>query len=85
MPVLAKFCGIVIRLLSLRTLGPRIHAFYGDEELVVDLDDLRVVSGHMPDRIGRMVLTWARQHREEILAGLGRLQVQPAAGSLVLA
>lgn len=74
MPVLAKFCGIVIRLLSVPSFGHRIHAFYGDDELVVDLEDLRVVSGRLPDRVGRMVLAWARQHREEILAGLGVLR-----------
>ncbi len=76
MPVLAKFCGIVIRLLSVTVFGPRLHAFYGDDELVLDLDDLRVVSGRVPERIGRMILAWARQHRAEILAGLG----QPPAG-----
>jgi hypothetical protein len=67
MPVLAKFCGIVIRLLTLRPLGHRIHAFYRDEELVVDLDEVRVVAGHAPERIVRLVLAWARQHRGEIL------------------
>lgn len=71
MPVLAKFCGIVIRLLSLRPMGPRLHAFYGDHEMVLDLDEIRVVSGMLPDRASRMAIAWARQHREEILAGLG--------------
>jgi hypothetical protein len=75
MPVLAKFCGIVIRLLSLPSLGPRLHAFYGDDELVLNLEDLRVVSGHMPDRIARMIITWARHHRDEILAGISALPV----------
>lgn len=70
MPVLAKFSGIVIRLLSLGAFGHRIHAFYGDEELVVDLDSVQVVSGHLPRRPGRLVLHWVRQHREEVLAGL---------------
>jgi hypothetical protein len=32
MPVLAKSCGIVIRLLIDRTLGTPFHAFYGDSE-----------------------------------------------------
>lgn len=67
MPVLAKFGGIVIRLLCLHPMGARLHAFYGDEELIVDVDDVRVVSGWAPDRVARQVLAWARQHRREIL------------------
>ncbi|MCC7376888.1 MAG: DUF4160 domain-containing protein [Verrucomicrobiales bacterium] len=76
MPVIANFCGIIIRLLNLRPLGQRLHAFHGDEELVVDLYDLRVLSGHFPEPLGRMVLDWARSHRYEILAGLHRLEAQ---------
>ncbi len=72
MPVIAKFGGIVIRLLCLGAFGHRLHAFHGNDELVVDLDDLRVVNGSAPDRISRQVLAWARQHRCEILAGLSR-------------
>lgn len=72
MPVLAKFCGIVIRLLSSRTLGARLHAFYGDSELIVNLLDLSIVQGDLPPRIQRMVLAWAKQHRSEVFASLGR-------------
>lgn len=74
MPVIARFGGIVIRLLCLGVFGHRLHAFHGDDELVVDLDALRIVSGSAPDRISRQVLAWARQHRYQILAGLARRQ-----------
>ena len=72
MPVIARFSGIIIRLLCLGAVGHRLHAFHGDDELVVDLDDLRVVNGNATGRVGRQVLAWARQHRYEILAGLAR-------------
>ncbi len=36
MPVLAKFYGIVIRLMCLQNLGTRLHAFYEGAELVTD-------------------------------------------------
>jgi hypothetical protein len=74
MPVIANFCGIIIRLLNLRPLGQRLHAFHGDEEMVVDLYDLRVLSGQFPDPLTRLVLDWARSHRYEILSGLHRLE-----------
>lgn len=72
MPVIARFGGIIIRLLCLGTFGHRLHAFHGNDELVVDLDGLRIVNGSAPDRISRQVLAWARQHRYEILAGIAR-------------
>lgn len=67
MPVIAKFYGIVIRLLCLQTFGTRLHAFYGDSELVVDVARGRIISGDAPEAIRGLVLGWARQHREELL------------------
>lgn len=72
MPVLAKFCGVVIRLLCLRSLGARLHACYGDSEMVIDLANGNVLQDEMPERIRRMVLAWAKQHRAEIDSTLHR-------------
>lgn len=74
MPVLAKFSGIVIRLLSLGNLGTHLHAFHGNDELVVDLFELKVLQGQLPGRLGPLVLDWARRHRYAIFAGLSRHQ-----------
>ena len=48
MPVLSKFNGIVIRMLLDRTFGMRLHAFYGDTELVIGLNPPRVIQGDVP-------------------------------------
>ena len=84
MPVIAKFYGIVIRMLCARALGARIHAFYGDSELVVSLWPLRIIQGDAPQRVSELVLEWARQHQQELLtdwrrleAGLPAMQVAP--------
>jgi Domain of unknown function (DUF4160) len=69
MPVVAKFCGIVIRLLCLGTLGMRLHAFYGDREMVLDLKSLRVLQEEVSEPVKRMVLAWARAHQGELMAG----------------
>ncbi len=67
MPVLAKFCGIVIRLLCIRPFGTRLHAFYGDSELVIHLPSLRVIQGDAPQRVNELVLEWARRHYGELI------------------
>ena len=58
--MIARFYGIVIRMLCARALGARIHAFYGDSELVVSLWPLRIIQGDAPQRVSDLVLEWAR-------------------------
>ena len=73
MPVIAKFCGIVIRLLCIQPLGARLHAFYGDSELVITLPSLRIVQGDAPPAVRILVLGWARSHFPELLADTQRV------------
>ena len=68
MPVIAKFYGIIIRMLCTQTLGERIHAFYGDSELVVGLCPLRIIQGDAPQGVRELVLRWAELHQAELLA-----------------
>ncbi len=72
MPVLAKFSGIVIRLLTLGNLGTHLHAFHGNDEMVVDLFEVRVLQGSLPGGLGQQVLDWAREHRHAILQSVLR-------------
>ncbi len=68
MPVLARFYGIVIRLICLRQLGTRLHAFYEGAELVMDVQTLKVIQGDVPQRVRDMVVEWARAHYQELLS-----------------
>lgn len=78
MPVIATVRGIIIRLLSLPLLGNRLHAFHGDTELVIDLDNLRVLSGSAPAGIHDIVMEWARRNRWDILRSLHRRRMHAA-------
>lgn len=68
MPVLSKFYGIVIRIVSTQPFGPHFHAIYQDWELMVGISPLRVVNGSAPARVRDMVLEWAQLHQAELLA-----------------
>jgi hypothetical protein len=72
MPVIARFCGIVIRMLSLRAFGVRLHAFHGDGEMVVDLKTMRIIEGNLPESVKDLVLAWVRLHQQELLGGYWR-------------
>ena len=58
MPVLAKFRGIVIRMLVDRTFGTHLHAFYGDSEMVVNLDPLHILESEVPPWVEAWVMNW---------------------------
>jgi hypothetical protein len=66
MPVLAKFCGIVIRMLIDRSFGTHFHAFFGDTELVIALNPLRVIQGDVPAWVRDWALDWVRQHQRRL-------------------
>jgi hypothetical protein len=67
MPVVAKFYGIVIRMLCVRLLGARIHAFYENWELVIGLTPLRIIEGEAPNWVQNRVMTWAAKHEKDLL------------------
>jgi len=67
MPVIAKFCGIVIRLMIDRTFGVHIHAFHDDSETVVGLNPLRVIQSDAPDWVRDWVLWWIRHHEHQLV------------------
>ncbi len=67
MPVISKFYGIVIRMLFIRSWVAHFHAFYGDCELVVGINPLRILAGCAPARACGMVMEWAGAHQSELL------------------
>ena len=74
MPVIARFYGIIIRMMRAREFGARFHAMYGDSELVVGLFPLRIIHGEAPGRVKALVLEWAVAHQQELLGAWHKLQ-----------
>jgi hypothetical protein len=74
MPVISRFYGVVIRMLRANVMGARFHAFYGDSELVVSIDPVRVIQGEVPASVQQLVLQWAFQHQKELLTAWRRIE-----------
>jgi hypothetical protein len=91
MPVLAKAYGIVMRMLIDQTFGTHFHAFYGDSELVIGLNPLRVIQGEAPPWAREWALDWVGhyQSRSRSVRTIDLNMATPisrqAAGHLVLA
>lgn len=67
MPELSRFLGIVITMFYRDHAPPHFHAFYGDFEIEVSIED-GVVTGKFPKRALRHVLDWYDLHKVELLA-----------------
>ena len=68
-PSPAAHQGRVVSCLRLRSVGMRLHAFYGDLEMVLDLKSLRINQNAVCERGGRMARAWARARQRELMAG----------------
>lgn len=42
------------------------HAFYGEYEVIVNIDTLSVIGGKLPPRAFGLVIEWASLHQEEL-------------------
>ena len=71
MPRVSAFYGIVILMFPNedRHLGrPHFHAEYAGVIASYDIATAELIVGRLPRRVNRLVLKWARLHRDELLA-----------------
>ena len=69
MPTISCFFGIAIRMYweaGNPHHRPHFHAYYQDYAAVFAIDDLSLLGGALPERQMRYVLSWAREHRNEL-------------------
>ena len=55
---------------------PHFHVEYGGDKAVIGIGTLGVIEGRLPPRIRGMVVEWAAQHQEELLADWVPLRLQ---------
>ena len=67
MPEIARFFGIVIKMFSDDHNPPHFHAFYGEHEVLIDINHLAVFAGSLPPRVLGLVIEWATLHQAELL------------------
>lgn len=65
MPEISRFFGIVIRIFFDDHNPPHFHAFYGDDEALIDIRTLGLFAGSLPPRAQSLVVEWASLHRGE--------------------
>ena len=66
MPEIARFYGIIVRMFFDDHFPPHLHAEYGGEELLVNIDTPGIVAGKLPARAVGLVMEWAALHQGEL-------------------
>lgn len=45
---------------------PHFHALYGNDEVLISIDTLAIISGWLPPRAMGLVIEWASLHKDEL-------------------
>ncbi|MCA0389379.1 MAG: DUF4160 domain-containing protein [Bacteroidetes bacterium] len=63
MPEISRFYGIIITMYYNDHNPPHFHARYGDDVVIVSIEDMEIIEGNFPSRASNMVLEWAKQNK----------------------
>ena len=72
MPQISRFFGIIILMYYDDHNPPHFHVGYGSEECLIRIDNLTVIEGKIPSRALGMVIEWATQHQNDLIANWDR-------------
>jgi len=68
MPEISRFFGIVIAMFYNEHNPPHFHARYGKDQAAIEIRTLRVLEGRLPSRAIGLVMEWASDHQDDLLA-----------------
>lgn len=74
MPEISRFYGIVIKMYFDDHHPPHFHAEYGDSGVVVNVETLAIIAGHLPPRAMGMVTEWASLRQKELQTAWAQAQ-----------
>ncbi len=67
MPQISRFYGIVLYMYFKDHNPPHFHAWYGEHKCEINILDLTILEGSLPNRAFALVLEWAALHRKELI------------------
>jgi hypothetical protein len=74
MPEICRFFGIVIAMYYKEHMPPHFHAKYAGNRASFSIQDLKIIEGGLPRRAVSLVLEWAFQRRDDLMANWERAQ-----------
>lgn len=69
MPVIARFYGLLIKMFFLGSehQPPHVHVTYGEYNALIDIRNVAIIEGDLPQRAEKMALEWAAEYQTELL------------------
>ena len=69
MPIISEFYGIIIKIYFAQNEHnpPHIHAIYGEYMSSINIKNLEVLEGDLPDKALKLVREWMKQNKKEIM------------------
>lgn len=69
MPVISRFYGMIVKMYFLASEHnpPHIHVVYGECLGVIDIKELKMIQGDLPDKALKIALEWTTIHQTELL------------------
>ncbi|MGZ5028891.1 MAG: DUF4160 domain-containing protein [Methylobacter sp.] len=68
MPEISRFLGIVIYMYFNEHNPPHFHAEYNEFRVSISIENLGLIEGKLPSKAMSLVVEWAQEHQEELLA-----------------
>ena len=71
MPTISMFYGIIIYMYCFddkKHKTPHLHANYGEYDVVISIEEGKIIKGEMPKRKLKLILAWMEIHKEDLLA-----------------
>ena len=66
MPEICRFYGIAIYIYFNEHQPPHFHAVYGENEVLITIENLSVLAGSIPPRSLGLIIEWASIHKNEL-------------------
>lgn len=82
MPEISRFYGIVVRLFFGEHVPPHFHAEYGEDEVVVRIDNLAALAGRLPPRAMGLLIEWATIHQDELFEQWEHVRLHETPGKI---
>jgi len=76
MPEISRFYGIVIRMNTNDHPPPHFHAYYGEQEALVNIRNGAIYRGSLPPRALRLVNEWFALHQAELQENWNRAEAE---------
>lgn len=71
MPAISMFYGVIIYMFffdNKKHHCPHIHAQYGEQSVVIAIEDGKILQGDLPKNKMKLVQAWVEIHQDELMA-----------------